>query len=501
MGQTHTRTRSQWQARTSVRCAWRRVAAIVSHCLVAISSCRQLVYQTCQPELTLGQAHLLFTLGIIANQLTFATTSILNHTRLGGMMSRNARSIAAYALALCSFLFGFCKILIVVSLTTIADFGFVCPTTAPSSLFTSSVCSEKSAYVDCTIMGGSTEDICEITQCSRSCSYQVPIEVLILSATFGLTFIYSLFMCDLLLNRPDEVMSLIERQQQRNRDLIDPIKANKDVADEDEEEEDQEDPLKRQAKEDARRAAKKERRTAQYGAIAVADPSVAAQISDQLLFDDGEPGEADEESEAAQAQHRRAAARMEQEMTRIPRAPASQHDMIELDPLSKKAFDIAQSLTAQELLLCMIESDYRKHLTSQLRMRDIFYRLLRDIATLAKFALTMASICLIIFGRSIIFCDQDEQLFALGGISPTSLFSQCMPSLSSQQPNFFFTVFGVGVSLAFVFIIVMEKRVLAPAQATWLSALCIAVVTTFLCVQLFIMTTIEVRRQTRARIR
>jgi hypothetical protein len=332
---------------------------------------------------------MLFTIGIVFNQLAFATTSILNHTRLGGLMSRQTRSIAAYTLGLCSFLFGFCKILIIISLSTIASFGFQCPSASPSAIFVSEVCSDTTPYVDCELMGFSNQDnTCKILSCRGSCSYQIPMEVFILSATFGLTFIYSLFMCDMLLNRPDEVMSLIERQQQLNRDLMDPIKKHADTDLEPDEEQE-----RRIAE---RKAAKRERRAAKYGAMVVASTAAASQIKDQLLFSedlhDDEDEELDEEAaeELYQRRVRRARA-MEKELARIPRTPASQHDMIELDPLSKKAFELAQSLSSQELLLCMMESDYRKHLTNQLRMRDIFYRLLRDFATLAKFALTMAS--------------------------------------------------------------------------------------------------------------
>jgi hypothetical protein len=372
-----------------------------------------IVFQACSPELFLGKARTLFTVGIVVNQITFAVTSILNHTRLGGMMSRQTRSLAAYTLGLLSFVFGFCKILIIVSMSTIANFGFECPAERPSDIFTSIVCGDKSVYVDCNVIGYPhlAPDGCLIPSCFEYCHYAIPPEVVILSATFALTFIYSLFMCDMLLNRPDEVMSLVERQQQLNRDLMDPIKQDLDG----EEDGGGEDSLEKDQSSLRRRLAKRERRAAKYGALAVGNSAVAAQISDQLLFEEDAEGEdagggeeslrqktGDEElydlsiqSSSSALSHRSTRAQrakaMERAMTRTPRTPASQHDMIELDPLSRKAFELAQSLSAQELLLCMMESDYRKHLTEQLRKRDIFYRLLRDLATLAKFVLTMVS--------------------------------------------------------------------------------------------------------------
>lgn len=463
--------------------------------------------QQCKPMVNIDSRVTLFQIAIGLNQLTFALTSLLNHTRLGAKLSRPHRIMSAYILGFCSFVFGFGKVLLLATIPITAKISFPCP----ESTFIEHECNSKQFFYD---------DGFQQTYSCNIFTINVPTEIYVLSVTFVLTFVYSLFMCDQLLNRDEiEIVEVIrleneryeqkkkqhQQQQQHQQPLNQPQPSeNEAVWSEKEEQEKREDgELNGSVNDDDD---DDEEDPEEDGSSLTPPPSTNpnhSPLTTSLLSDDGVNPNVSASSDGVVGvrPHRRRRRRPVSPLRALmgPARPPSdlaaraRHDLVEMDPLSKKALQLAQGLSAQELLLCMVESDYRKHMTRQLKSRDLFYRLLRDLATLAKFILTVVSLCLIITNSndSILTCSQHSLTFESEGIEPNTILNACQPAFSTVLPSYLFIIAGVGVAAMFTFIVIMEKRILAPKHSGVMSCVCIIGVMLLLTAQLILMLEID----------
>lgn len=88
--------------------------------------------QQCDPTLELDTSLQLFTACIVLNQLTFLVTSFITHFNPCNILAHSrTRAALGYFLGLCSFLFGFCKIGIIVGITTTSEVKYPCIFPAP----------------------------------------------------------------------------------------------------------------------------------------------------------------------------------------------------------------------------------------------------------------------------------------------------------------------------------------------------------------------------------
>jgi len=163
--------------------------------------------QECAPQLDNDGAKKLFVAFIVGNQITFAVTSVLLHSNLGGLKTNPARAkmriSIAYVLGVCSFIFGFCKMLLVVYMALIVSITYKCD--FPTPLFVGSDgihCSDKDVAVDPDRLPGvgTFPAFVLSNACRKNCHAQVPPEVFVLAVTFLLTFVYSLFMVEELIS-------------------------------------------------------------------------------------------------------------------------------------------------------------------------------------------------------------------------------------------------------------------------------------------------------------
>jgi hypothetical protein len=483
------------------------------------------ILSACAPSLDVADVVSLFKVSIVLNQLTFAATSFLTHVNPRNILAkRSTRALCAYILGTCSFVFGAGKVVLVAVVPLLGHLEFPCPSGAASE-FSSKRCSDTQVPVPASLMHTSESFL--LSSCAHPCGFTVPIECYILSVTFVITWIYSMFMCDQLLHRNET--SVEERMEQVR-----------------------EDKLLRRARKAEERAAAAEGKAAQGGeGDEGAEEEGLDEEAGQNKKDDGSSSSSSDEDEEEEADwakpvmFQKKGTKLQQDLgtallpmdsstslngggdaatsssdaalssaphmhARSTAAIRAAHSsaaaeaqksssagdvLLGLDPMSSRALQMASGLSAQELLLAKIESDYRKGLAKELRERDMFYRLLRDSATLAKFVLTVVSLCLLIFNTSpgIIFCDHspDSSLDASNQLTPQVISKACQPRLGSSLPSFLFSTLGAAMAALFMAIIVVEKRVALPEQSGWLGGALLGGVAVLLVGQLILLVRIE----------